>query len=247
MKSIGLIDEYDRPTKVAKIILDDEGYDPFLEDIGTIWLFHFFLVKSQYASIYDIIFNNFATIKEEFSKERLLNFILKQALSTAKETYNSKTIEKDINVFIRNYLQVDAKSVKNSFEDEFSGLFQELLLLDVQKKKNINNVLVDHFSLKQRQRDSLPIDIFLYAMLVEVAVEDTFSLNELITRRRSLANTFLLSKEGLYKIIEELADKNDFIKVKQSEGSVTIQFLKKPNPLGILKKYYEYRKVYAIN
>ena len=35
---------------------DDVGVDPYLEDLGTLWLLHFMLIHEDYASIYKLTF-----------------------------------------------------------------------------------------------------------------------------------------------------------------------------------------------
>ena len=57
MKSFNIVDSNDRLTSFADLILDDEGFDPYLEDDATLWLLHYQLVKNNYASVYSIVFN----------------------------------------------------------------------------------------------------------------------------------------------------------------------------------------------
>ena len=65
LKAFNIVDNKDLPTEFGKRLFDDEtGYDPFLEDEASLWLLHYQLVKTGFASIYSIIFN-------EFRKEKL--------------------------------------------------------------------------------------------------------------------------------------------------------------------------------
>ena len=49
MKALGLIDESTNElTPFSHFLFDDEtGVDPYLEDIGSIWLLHYFLIKTE--------------------------------------------------------------------------------------------------------------------------------------------------------------------------------------------------------
>ncbi len=49
MKSFGILDEDNQITKIGNLLLDDSGYDPFLEDVNTLWLLHFLLINTDYA------------------------------------------------------------------------------------------------------------------------------------------------------------------------------------------------------
>ena len=46
-------------SQVGSAILDNEGFDPYMEDIGTIWFLHFQLLKKEYASLYPLFFKDF--------------------------------------------------------------------------------------------------------------------------------------------------------------------------------------------
>src|SRR5690606_24552215 len=77
MKAFNIIDGKDNPTKFGTILLDDDGYDPFLEDEASLWLLHYQLVKTNIASIYGLIFNEVRKEKMLFDKETFLNYLKK--------------------------------------------------------------------------------------------------------------------------------------------------------------------------
>lgn len=66
----------DIPTPFAASLFDTmKGYDPFLEDEGTLWLLHYYLLTRQLASIYSLTFLDFQREKKEFDRDQLLAFI----------------------------------------------------------------------------------------------------------------------------------------------------------------------------
>jgi len=66
-KAIGITKE-DKEFKILQKVLGDEGFDPYIEDIGTVWLLHYYLVHRRYASIYYVFFNDFKKQRHEFSQ-----------------------------------------------------------------------------------------------------------------------------------------------------------------------------------
>src|ERR1700755_2854065 len=46
LKAFNITDGRDELTDFGKLLLADDGYDPFLEDEGSIWLLHYYLVKT---------------------------------------------------------------------------------------------------------------------------------------------------------------------------------------------------------
>lgn len=82
LRSFGLVDEKDSLTILAKKIFDRNGWDPYLEDIGSLWILHYLLIKSNRASIYNLVFNDFRKERIDFTKTQLLNFLKELVLKT---------------------------------------------------------------------------------------------------------------------------------------------------------------------
>src|SRR5581483_10896623 len=58
-RAFSIMDDNDTETPLAKFLFGDKGRDPYLEDIGSIWLLHYHLIKANKASIYSFVFNEF--------------------------------------------------------------------------------------------------------------------------------------------------------------------------------------------
>jgi len=146
-------------TQFAQLIFDDEvAYDPYLEDIGTLWLLHYFLVTTERASIYSLVFNQFRKERIEFTKAHLNNFLHRVYYEKHNTEANEGTIKRDVGVFVRNYLRPNIKSeAKPNIEDAFSVLLIELNLL-----KEIERIgdKSKWYKIESSDRDNLPIDIF---------------------------------------------------------------------------------------
>lgn len=71
MRSFGLLSD-NNTTDIAKTILNSEnGLDPYIEDLGTIWLLHYLLVTTNYATIYNLFFRYFRRERNgEFTKDQ---------------------------------------------------------------------------------------------------------------------------------------------------------------------------------
>ncbi|MCB0753281.1 MAG: DUF4007 family protein [Ignavibacteriae bacterium] len=247
LKSIGLTDENEELTTLAKKILSNNGYDPYLEDIGTIWLFHYMLVSNEYASIYNLIFNDFLKINNEFSRLTLHNYLKRISTSGDGNSYNEKTVTTDINVFFRNYLLPGSESKISSFEDEYSSLFLDLDLIRSFKREGIEEKTKEYFIIERKERKSLPKEIFLYVVLQSLKSGKSISFNELLSGYNSVGNIFQLNREGIYQKIEELQSSFDYIKFTQTAGVPVLTFTELPNPLDILSSYYENVHVYTIH
>ncbi|MCK4408217.1 MAG: DUF4007 family protein [Bacteroidales bacterium] len=238
LRSLGLTDENDNIQKIADYLFGENGRDKYIEDIGTIWLLHYYLVKTNRASIYNLIFNEFSKERIEFTKANLLGFLKRTTLKVNSSYLNVNTINMDISVFLRNYLNPKFKDSKINIEDDYSGLFFDLELITHYKKENTENKIQDYFILNRDFRDKLPVEIFLFTILDNNNYENSISFNELLTGYNSPGNIFLLNKEGLFSIIQQLIKKYSFITYSQTAGNQLIQFSEKPDKFEILNSYY---------
>lgn len=154
LRAFYIIDNEQKITPIGEYIFNTEtGVDPFTEDLSTLWLLHYHLIKRNYASIYHMAFLDFHREKNEFTREHLQLYIKRRCKEEGWDyLYNENTAKKDVGVFIQNYVVPD-----NNVFDDFSVL---LLQLDLIKKVDKTTYTFNYIS-KQ------PIDpnIFLYAIL----------------------------------------------------------------------------------
>jgi hypothetical protein len=230
-KSFGIIDEELNTTKLGQYIFGENSRDEYLEDIGTIWLLHYSLVTIARASIYNLVFNEFSMERLEFTKEQLHNFLRRKCFERSDSIYNQGTIDKDINIFLKNYLRPEGNS-KQEIEEDYSALLIELELLS---KKKIDKNEVYTFELTDRP--NIPAEILLFAIL-DMYNSTSISFNDLIINKNSLAKLFCLNKEGLYNKIEEITDKYSNITFTQTAGNEVLQFGTKINKWEVLDGYY---------
>ena len=247
LKATNLVDKDENLTNIANLILDNEGYDPYLEDIGTIWLLHYFLVSTGYASLYNIVFNDFLKSKNEFTRKSLHNYIKRVTTDKDGSIYNEKTVDNDINVFLRNYIQ-DKNEYKNSnIEDDSSGLFQELGLIKQFTQQGLDKKIDKFYLIERKERTSVPKEIFLFVISANMKSGNSVSFNELVYDYNSVGNIFLLNRSGVFQKIEELLQEYNFVSFTQTAGLPLIQFDKKPDLINVLEMYYEHVNIHAIN
>ena len=227
LKAFNIIDNKDIPTEFGKRLFDSEnGYDPFLEDEASLWLLHYHLVKSGYASIYGLIFNEFRREKMFFDQKTFINYIKRVGEGKDEIHFNENTLSKDFSVFVNLYKNdSDGKDI----EDSFSGILAELDLLMIKEKL---------YYIENNERDSLPSSIILYAILDNPTYGNSISLNLLENECNSPGSIFALSRAGLLNKISEIVDSNKGINYTDQAGIKELQFKEKPKPLSLLDLYY---------
>ncbi len=118
LKAFGMT-EQNELTDMAHYLFGSEGKDIYLEDIGSIWLLHYHLIKTERASVYSLFFNEFLKEKPEFNKEKLKTWLLNRT----EGKFAENTIDRDIDVMLRTYLKPkNSKSIEKDFVNIFVGL-----------------------------------------------------------------------------------------------------------------------------
>lgn len=227
LKAFGLLNEADKPSELAKLIFSNKGWDPYLENEGTLWLLHFQLTQAGTASIFNIIFNELRKTKPEFEEKHFYSIVSNFG------KFSEATLSKDYSVF-RNTYAVSASS-KSEIEDSYSGILTELELLSSKKTSAKNDALV----IESRRRPEIPAQIILYAIL-ENQEGDSINFDKLYNERNSVGSIFALNREGLIEKLEELTNLYPKeIVFKNEAGIRELQFKKKLNPIkDVLAKYY---------
>lgn len=195
-------------TDFAKLILSDNGFDPYSEHPTTAWLMHWKLasVDTKATTIY-WLFNKINNLS--FTKAELKNQ-LQQLCDKYQKTVSEASISKDIDACLRGYIP---KSIGASAEDYADPIFGELGLLTVTDsgyyvfnrgdKISLNDaafayVLLDYWRPRKELSSTLSLDDVLFGesspgrifKLDENAVaERMMSLEELTGNRVTWSNT----------------------------------------------------------
>jgi Protein of unknown function (DUF4007) len=229
LKAFNLLNDDDKTTEIASSIFGNNGWDPFLEDEGTLWLLHYLLIKSNRASIYNIIFNDLRKQKPEFTRIHLF-----KTVSQIDGKLNERTIKDDFSVFIKTYIN----DKEDDVEDGFSGLLADLNLLTELKENKEKGV--SYFAIENKERAEIPLHILLYAILDNTNYGDSINFDNLYSDRDSIGSIFALNRDGLIEHLVKIAMKYPkYIVFKNDPLARELQFKgKRPNGNSILKDYY---------
>lgn len=116
------------PTELGAIINE---HDPYFEELGTLWLLHYQLVKTDAeATAWWYFFNEFKT--SEFTREDFLNELNKYLRASDEGEKPVRTIEDDFNCIIQTYVsRMKANPEKVKPESNIDCPLGELGLIDI--------------------------------------------------------------------------------------------------------------------
>lgn len=227
LKAIGLLKDTGLEPIADHLFDDENGRDPYLEDIGTLWLLHFLLIHNDYATIYRTTFVDYHRQRNIVEKSKLQNYIKHICFDEAgyKNLYNDNTVKRDIGVMLHNYC---AKNGSNVNVEDSNSLFAPLNLICEADK--------DTYRFNYDTRSDVPSLIFLYALLVKFEGRNSISFEDIA----ELALIFCLTNNDLLNIINHLCDLYPTeIVFSDVAGIKELQFRATLNPTDVLDRYYE--------
>lgn len=96
-----------KPTPLGSSIFLDEGFDPFLEDLTTLWLIHWKLSTSPSPLLaWDFLLNRWQ--EAEFSESRVLPALDKEVQSLDRSASNV-TLRQHLGIFLHTYIAVHVR------------------------------------------------------------------------------------------------------------------------------------------
>ncbi|MFN1835255.1 DUF4007 family protein [Balneola sp. MJW-20] len=241
MRSFGLMDDDGGLTKLSSMILDDDGFDPYLEDIGSLWLLHYHLVKEGKASIYNLFFNRFRKQRVEFTKKQFKDYLVNHT-EILGESHSPNTIETDVGVFLKSYAPERSKGRKY-LEDQYSSLLMDLNLVRVLDAEVTSDkeTRETRYAVRNERRDSLPLEVFLFTILDNPKFGKSISLPKLMNDPNSPGVVFALDGDSIVDMIKSIVRERDDLVYKDDAGLRELQILKDIDKFQVIEEYYNDR------
>jgi len=162
-----------RPTEIGGRLFCDDGFDPYMEDPGTLWLLHWLIASnSSRATTWFWMFSLWNNV--EFTKERAIREIESWLLKLGHRTVSENSLRKDIDCFVRTYTR-GRQSKQVMLEDSLDCPMVDLgLITEFDDGRT--------YQFQRGSQASLPDEVF------------TFALDEFWQSSASRINTLAFSK-----------------------------------------------------
>lgn len=218
-------------TELGESLLGEEGWDPFLEDPGTLWLLHWHLVETRTpASTWHLAFTRWND--NNFSRDRLVSWLREHAEQSGSQATDA-SIRRDVEVFVRTY--TPARTTRSSaLEDTFDCPLVELGLVEE---------ATGTYRFVRGPKPTLPDLIFLYALLRfwehRYSEQSTLTFETILYAEGSPGAAFKLSESDLAERLERIPAWSG-ISFDDTAGMRTIlrDMGAEIEPLKILSSYY---------
>jgi len=236
LRAFGLLDEENKISEFANLLFLVNKLDPYIENDGSLWLLQYYICKTNFSSIFQLIFLNFFADKAtlDFSEHQILNFINRQILEKGDKKVSENTLILDFKVFVRTY--VSPMKNEKTVEDDFSAPLLSLNLVSDTGRKNSANQTV--YRLNRSTQETISCEIFGYCLLDQFENENSVSYDKV---KKTVGSFLCLSNEGLETLIESLCQGYKQFVYKDDAGIRQVQIKENTTEFknSLLKKHYE--------
>lgn len=232
----GLVEEKYAKNKREYFATEDCGeiiseYDPYFEDIFTLYVLHSNIVRNkELCIVWHLFFNNFEA--QDFTREDVYQ-VLKHELDKAIEqgvTYSDSLLKDDCYSLIRMYVK-DMKETADP-EEDLGSPFEALGFISPNELKSGRYLKTTP---RYGKIDKLAI---LYVMRKNMKEgKDSVSITELLKEPNNIGKTFNLGRAVINEYLDELR-LSGFITINRTAGLDMVYFAKDITPGEILKRYY---------
>jgi len=224
------------PTGFGSALLSDDGFDPFLETPGSLWLLHWYALSAPSAlPIWWLTFDEFSAV--EFTDEDLDRFCLEQVAGTTWRQPNASSVKKDVDCMLRMYTQRRAKG-RQTLDDLLDSPFRELGLIVP------SGLGGNRYRFALGTKPTLPAEIIGFACLDYMAMTDphahTASVTRLMADPGSPGRLFKLSEQALLEALEFVVQDSDMLRLASPGGSpqIIVECKAVVAAEDVLKRYY---------
>lgn len=228
-----------QPTALGQhIFLGDDAWDPYLEDIGTLWLIHWLIATNrEKATAWYFAFNHIH--QPEFSRDGLEHALLDLMKRHMNIRVSQNTVKRDVEVFIRTYTAARNTQYK-LLEETLDCPLIELNLIRATKDAGT-------YVFNRGYQDALDNALFLYAVLdfaePQINNQTTISFEEISYGDRSPGKVFKIDETSMGERLEQIESlSHGSILFSETAGLKQLLFKRPVDKMDILKKYYEKAK-----
>jgi len=224
------------PTQVGKRLLDrEDGWDPYLEDDGSLWLLHWLLAANpEQATAWYWFFNHFH--KPEFSSQEAAQALLTFVAEHVVAKYSATKAKQDVAIVLRMYAPSRGGG-RVPFEEALDSPLTNLRLATVLGGSR-------RYQSKPSGQERLPVRIlgFAVAELFEFSGASELSVDALMYGGDGLpapGAVFRLTESALLSKVEDFVSLYpDAFRLQETAGLRQVFCSERVDPLSILEDYY---------
>jgi hypothetical protein len=224
------------PTRFGQALFGKSGWDPYMEDPGTLWLLHWMLLAPpSRLPVWWLAFHEFYPV--EFTDEDLESVVLAQLEGVPGWTMpHQSSLKKDISALLRTYAPAEAWG-RAVLDDLLDCPLRELNLIG-------RSTATGRYRFVLGAKPTLPSAVVTFAALDFVARTslggNTVTLSRLVNEPGGPGRTFKLSEPALLDALEPTVTQTAGLSLVAPTGATQLSWSTDPRYIGadVLNEYY---------
>lgn len=223
------------PTRFGHALFDESGWDPYMEDPGTLWLLHWLLLAPpSRLPVWWLAFNEFSAV--EFTDADLETSVCTLLGAVSQWTApNRSSIKKDLGALLRTYAPQERAS-RSAIDDVLNCPLRELNLIS-------NSTEPGRHRFTLGSKPTLAPAVATYAVLDWIARtatgSSTATLSRLANDPGSPGRAFKLAESELLALLEPCVESTGALTLTTANGVVQLAWSEEPARIasGLLDDY----------
>lgn len=226
-------------TEFGRELFSESGWDPYMEDPGTLWLLHWkLLAPPSLLPVWWLAFNEFHAV--EFTDE-----VLDHAVSVGLDSVGEwkkphpSSVRKDVNALLRTYAPAErSKRSGHSIDDRLDCPLRELGLIRRSQATGSYRFVLG-------AKPTLPLAIVSYAVLNYLdrakTGGNTATLSRLAHEPGAPGHAFKLAEADLFTALQQTATTTDALELASPNGVPQLSWSGDPADVAnkVLASYYD--------
>ena len=226
-------------TKFGHELFGESGWDPYMEDPGTLWLLHWqLLAPPSLLPVWWIAFNEFHPV--EFTDEALDHIVAVGLESVGGWTKpHPSSLKKDVSALLRTYAPAErSKRTGRSIDDRLDCPLRELGLIRRSQATGSYRFVLG-------AKPTLPPEIVSYAALDYLARTETggntATLSRLTHEPGAPGHAFKLTEADMFDALQQTATTTNALELASPTGAPQLSWSGDPEAVAneVLSSYYD--------
>lgn len=224
-------------------IFGKKGFDPFLQDIRTLWLLHWKISANNEKPLlaWDFLLNNW--YEPEWTKTKILASLNQELQRNSSKKVSETTIEHHLDVFIHTYLPTKSRSGEFQ-EDNLDCPFVDLNFIEKigERTESLGGRREPIYAFNRNPKTEITQEVFSYCLHEFFTNahpnETSLSFTEICVGPHSPGQIFKLSESDIREHLQKIQKKTKIFSFKESAALQQVFLPKKMNNMDLLRRVY---------
>jgi hypothetical protein len=228
-------------TPFGAAVFGDDGLDPFLDDIATLWLVHWNItsVATPPLHAWNVFFSHW--IDPDFSRTRAIGELERRAVASGR-VISKTTIAQHFDVFLHTYVPPRARRVSVA-EETLDSPLTELELIRHTASQHISGDVELIYNFSREHRPSLSTNVVAYCLADywrrHRPNEATLTFADVATARAGIGQVFRLPESDIREHLDRLEESSAGQLIYSHSAGIPVVRRSGPlAPMTLLRRIY---------